>query len=65
MFNFSIAHSDNFISCSICDNKIKDKEYYVDAWGNPFHIYIIKKPAHSASAVLESYLKKLQMEDIN
>ena len=39
MFNFSIAHSDNFISCSICDNKIKDKEYYVDAWGNPFHIY--------------------------
>ena len=39
MFNCIIAHDNNFISCSICDNKIKDKEYYVDAWGNPFHIY--------------------------
>tara|TARA_Y100001970_G_C14086028_1_gene777353 strand:- start:361 stop:1152 length:792 start_codon:yes stop_codon:yes gene_type:complete len=38
-FNFAIAHADNFISCSICENQIKDKEYYVDAWGNPFHIY--------------------------
>lgn len=25
--------------CSICSNIIKDKEYYVDAWGNPFHMY--------------------------
>ncbi len=39
ILNFCFAHSEQFISCSICDNKIKDKEYYVDAWGNPFHIY--------------------------
>ena len=39
ILNFCFTHSEQFISCSICDNKIKDKEYYVDAWGNPFHIY--------------------------
>ena len=39
ILNFCFAHSEQFISCSICDNMIKDKEYYVDAWGNPFHIY--------------------------
>ena len=36
----SLIIADNYdISCSICENKIKDKEYYVDIWGNPFHIY--------------------------
>ena len=35
----TIAEENNFISCSICENQIKDKEYYIDAWGNPFHIY--------------------------
>ena len=35
----TVAEENNFISCSICENHIKDKEYYVDAWGNPFHMY--------------------------
>ena len=34
-----IIAEDYNISCSICENKIKDREYYVDIWGNPFHIY--------------------------
>ena len=36
--SFIIA-DDRYISCSICENHIKDKEYYVDIWGNPFHMY--------------------------
>ena len=36
--SFAIAHN-NQIICSICEKQIKDKEYYVDIWDNPFHIY--------------------------
>lgn len=35
----STQNFESNISCSICNNIIKDKEYYVDAWGNPFHMY--------------------------
>ena len=34
-----IAPNNNQIICSICEKQIKDKQYYVDIWDNPFHIY--------------------------
>ena len=34
-----IVPNDNQIICSICEKQIKDKQYYVDIWDNPFHIY--------------------------
>ena len=37
MSNFAIT-SNNPIECSICEHSIKEKEYLVDIWGNPFHI---------------------------
>ena len=42
LFFISILLTSDFESktkCSICNKSIKDKEYYVDAWGNPFHMY--------------------------
>ena len=36
--SFSMSHNSEIL-CSICDKHIKDKEYYVDIWNNPFHVY--------------------------
>ena len=37
--NSFVAAHENQIICSICEKQIKDKQYYVDIWDNPFHIY--------------------------
>ena len=36
--SFLRASLNKNIECSICDRSIKDKEYLLDVWGNPFHL---------------------------
>ena len=35
--SYTLSHN-NKIECSICESIIKEEKYFVDIWGNPFHI---------------------------